>query len=51
MISDQMRTLSHTLRLFGVHAGFEKRATEAANPREQSVIHSEAPTSPAGGSN
>jgi DNA replication protein DnaC len=31
MISDQMKTLSHSLRLFGVHAGFEKRATEAAS--------------------
>ncbi len=31
MISDQMRVLSHSLRLFGVHAGFEKRAAEAAS--------------------
>ncbi len=31
MISDQMKTLSHSLRLFGVHAGFEKRASEAAS--------------------
>jgi DNA replication protein DnaC len=30
MISDQTRNLSHTLRLFGVHASFEKRATQAA---------------------
>jgi DNA replication protein DnaC len=30
VISDQMRTLSHNLRLFGVHASFEKRAAQAA---------------------
>jgi DNA replication protein DnaC len=29
MINDQMRNLSHSLRLFGVHAGFERRAAEA----------------------
>ena len=29
MITDQMRTLSHHLRLFGVHASFEARANEA----------------------
>lgn len=29
MINDQMRTLSHQLRLFGVHAGFEARANQA----------------------
>lgn len=28
-MSDQMRSLAHSLRLFGVHAGFEKRAAEA----------------------
>ncbi len=31
MISDQMRILSHSLRLFGVHAGFEQRAAQAAS--------------------
>lgn len=31
MISDQTKTLSHNLRLFGVHAGFEKRAAQAAS--------------------
>jgi len=30
MITDQMRNLSHSLRLFGVHANFEKRAAQAA---------------------
>lgn len=30
MINDQMRSLSHQLRLFGVHANFEKRANQAA---------------------
>jgi len=30
MMSDQMRSLSHQLRLFGVHASFEKRAAQAA---------------------
>ena len=30
MITDQTRNLSHQLRLFGVHAGFERRATQAA---------------------
>jgi DNA replication protein DnaC len=30
MMSDQMRLLSHQLRLFGVHANFEKRAAQAA---------------------
>ncbi len=30
MMSDQMRSLSHQLRLFGVHANFEKRAAQAA---------------------
>lgn len=29
-MSDQMRLLSHQLRLFGVHANFEKRAAQAA---------------------
>lgn len=29
MISDQMKTLSHSLRLFGVHANFEARANQA----------------------
>jgi len=29
-MSDQMRSLSHQLRLFGVHASFEKRAAQAA---------------------
>jgi DNA replication protein DnaC len=29
MISDQMRTIAHNLRLFGVHAGFEQRAAQA----------------------
>lgn len=31
MIHDQMRNLSHNLRLFGVHASFEKRAAQAAS--------------------
>lgn len=31
MINDQMRTLAHGLRLFGVHAGFERRAAQAAS--------------------
>jgi DNA replication protein DnaC len=31
MISDQMRSISHSLRLFGVHAGFDKRAAQAAS--------------------
>lgn len=30
MMVDQMRSLSHQLRLFGVHANFEKRAAQAA---------------------
>ena len=30
MINDQMKSLSHQLRLFGVHANFEKRASQAA---------------------
>ena len=30
MMSDQMRSLSHQLRLFGVHASFEQRAAQAA---------------------
>lgn len=30
MMNDQMKNLSHELRLFGVHANFEKRAHEAA---------------------
>lgn len=29
-MSDQMRSLAHQLRLFGVHANFEKRAAQAA---------------------
>jgi DNA replication protein DnaC len=29
MISDQMKLLTHSLRLFGVHAGFEARAASA----------------------
>jgi len=29
MIGDQMRSIAHGLRLFGVHANFEKRAAEA----------------------
>jgi DNA replication protein DnaC len=29
MIGDQMRSIAHGLRLFGVHASFEKRAAEA----------------------
>ncbi len=31
MINDQMKQLSHSLRLFGVHEGFEKRAAQAAS--------------------
>ena len=31
MINDQMRTLTHSLRLLGVHAGFERRAAQAAS--------------------
>jgi DNA replication protein DnaC len=31
MIQDQMKMLSHQLRLFGVHQGFERRATQAAS--------------------
>lgn len=31
MIHDQMRNLSHGLRLFGVHGGFERRAAQAAS--------------------
>lgn len=31
MINDQMRILSHSLRLFGVHASFESRAAQAAS--------------------
>lgn len=38
MINDQMRILSHSLRLFGVHAGFEARAAQAAS---QSLNHLE----------
>jgi DNA replication protein DnaC len=30
MINDQMKTLSHNLRLFGVHSGFAARANQAA---------------------
>ena len=30
MINDQMKNLSHSLRLFGVHANFEARANQAA---------------------
>lgn len=30
MITDQLKMISHDLRLFGVHASFEKRAAEAA---------------------
>jgi hypothetical protein len=29
MTTDQMKSLSHSLRLFGVHGGFERRAAEA----------------------
>jgi DNA replication protein DnaC len=38
MINDQMKSLTHNLRLFGVHANFEKRAAEAAG---QSLSHLE----------
>jgi DNA replication protein DnaC len=38
MIQDQMKNLSHRLRLFGVHANFERRAAEAAG---QSLNHLE----------
>jgi DNA replication protein DnaC len=38
MIQDQMKNLSHRLRLFGVHANFERRAAEAAG---QSLSHLE----------
>jgi DNA replication protein DnaC len=31
MINDQMRTVAHSLRLFGVHASFEKRAAQASS--------------------
>lgn len=31
MINDQMKNLSHQLRLFGVHAGFERRASQASS--------------------
>jgi DNA replication protein DnaC len=31
VINDQTRNLSHQLRLFGIHAGFERRAAEAAS--------------------
>ena len=29
MMNDQVKQLSHGLRLFGVHGGFEKRAQQA----------------------
>lgn len=38
MMNDQIRQLSHGLRLFGVHGGFEKRAEQAAS---QSLNHME----------
>jgi DNA replication protein DnaC len=38
MMNDQLRQLSHGLRLFGVHGGFEKRAEQAA---AQSLNHLE----------
>lgn len=38
MINDQVRSLSHTLRLFGIHAGFESRCEQAAN---QQLTHFE----------
>lgn len=38
MIQDQMKNLSHRLRLFGVHANFERRAAEAAG---QNLSHLE----------
>jgi len=38
MINDQMKSLSHQLRLFGVHANFERRAHEAQG---QSLSHLE----------
>ncbi len=31
MINDQMKNITHSLRLFGVHAGFERRAAQAAS--------------------
>ena len=37
-MNDQIRNISHTLRLFGVHGGFEKRAAQAA---AQSLTHTE----------
>jgi DNA replication protein DnaC len=38
MIQDQMKKITHELRLFGVHAHFEKRSAEAAG---QSLSHLE----------
>lgn len=38
MMNDQLRQLSHSLRLFGVHGNFEKRAEQAA---AQSLNHLE----------
>lgn len=38
MINDQLRNVSHQLRLFGVHANFEKRANQAAG---QGLTHLE----------
>jgi DNA replication protein DnaC len=38
MMNDQLKQLSHTLRLFGVHGGFEKRAEQAG---AQSLNHLE----------
>ena len=33
MINDQMKTIAHGLRLFGVHANFEARADQAVGQR------------------
>lgn len=30
MINDQIRNISHALRLFGIHGGAERRAAQAA---------------------
>ncbi len=38
MMNDQLKQLSHSLRLFGVHGGFEKRAEQAS---AQSLNHLE----------
>lgn len=38
MTNDQIRTIAHTLRLYGVHSSFEKRAEQAAT---QSLNHLE----------